>query len=564
MVIYYMIAALVLSVINICILTYVNSKRTTSYYTTMFHVMTIQIFGHLCLALSTNLEEALLANKIAYVGAVYVPLLFFLGELTLCNIRITKRLRIGLFLFSSIVFGFALTTGWSDIFYKSATLVYKNGVTDFEPVFGPAHILFNIMLGLYLSSGICVLVYTLVKKLNVSYKNLMGLVVIGVVSIGAFFVFRELKCDMLLMPAIYLIVEYVMITISHRVGKYDIEGTIRDTLEFQNENVYLSVTNDLCYIGCNDIALHHFPTLRTFRVDTKIQETNDLGNILLRLIKKFSPQELCLVDCFQYGKKHYKVVLRNMHHGEKVCGYMFRIEDDTKMQRYIKLLDKYNSELANDVQTKDEHIQNIQEQMIVGMANMVESRDSTTGGHIRRTSQVVKILINEMKKSGSYTSMNAFFNAVIKAAPMHDLGKIAVEDSILRKPGKFDVNEFEVMKTHSEKGATIVENLLKDVESEQLVNIARNVAHYHHERWDGTGYPAHLKGNEIPLEARIMAVADVYDALVSRRCYKEKMSYAEAFDIITSAMGSQFDPALKTPFINCHKELEAFYESNGD
>lgn len=564
MVIYYMVAALVLSFINIGILIYVNSKRTTSYYTTMFHVMTIQIGGHLCLALSNNLDEALLANKIAYVGAVFVPMLFFLGELTLCNIRITKKMRIGLFALSSIVFGFAMTTGWNDIFYESVTLIEKNGVTDFEPVFGPAHILFDITLGLYLISGICVLVYTLIKKMNVSYKNLLGLVLIGFLSIGSFFAFRELKCDMLMMPAIYLIVEYVIICIIHRVGKYDIDGTIRDTLEFQNENVYLSVTTDLRYIGCNDIALHHFPTLKTFRVDTKLQESNELGSILLRLIRKFNPQELCLVECFQYGKKHYKAFLRNMHHGDKVCGYMFRIEDDTKMQRYIKLLDKYNSELANDVQVKDEYIQNIQEQMIVGMANMVESRDSNTGGHIHRTSHVVKILINEMKKSGAYTSMNSFLNAVIKVAPMHDLGKIAVEDSILRKPGKFEPSEYELMKTHSKKGATIVENLLKDVESEQLVKIAKNVAHYHHERWDGSGYPEHLKGEQIPLEARIMAVADVYDALVSRRCYKEKMSYSEAFDIITSAMGTQFDPSLKTPFINCHKELEAYYDSCKD
>lgn len=564
MVVYYMIAALVLSFINIGILTYVNSKRTTSFYTTMFHAITIQIMGHLFLALSTNEQEVLLANKIAYVGAVYVPLLFFLGELTICNIKITKKIRIGLFALSTMVLGFALTAGYSDIFYKSITLVQNNGVTDFEADFGPAHILFNIMLSIYLLSGICILCYSLLKKKNVSYKNLLGLVLIGVLSIISFLVCRELKCDMLVMPAIYLIVEFVMLAIIHRIGKYDVEGTIRDTLEFQNENIYLSVTKDFSYIGCNDIALHHFPELKEFRVDMKIPENNELGCIILGFLRKFNSQDLCMVECFQYGTKHYKAILRNLHHGEKVCGYMFRIEDDTKMQRYIKLLDKYNNDLANDVMNKDEYIQTIQEQMIVGMANMVESRDQNTGGHIRRTSQVVKILVEEIKKSGIYPSMTKFFNAVIKAAPMHDLGKIAVDDTILRKPGKFSEDEYEIMKTHSEKGATIVENLLKDVEAEDLVRIAQNVAHYHHERWDGTGYPQRLKGDQIPLEARIMAVADVYDALVSRRCYKDKMSYAEAFDIIVSSMGAQFDPSLKTPFINCHKALEAFYDSCGE
>ncbi|MCQ2108265.1 MAG: HD domain-containing protein [Fibrobacter sp.] len=562
--IYYLLAALIISFINIGLLMIINSKRTTSYYTAMFYVMTIQIAGHYFLAQSTNVSEALLANKIAYVGAVYVPLLFFLGELTICNIKVTKALRITLFAISSIIFAFASTAGYSDIFYKSITLVQRNGMTDFIPVFGPTHILFNIMLFGYLISGSAVLIYSLLKKKNFSYRNLWGLAAIGFFSIGSFFIFRELGCDMLAMPAIYIAVEFIMLCIIHRIGRYDIEGTIRDTLEYQNENAYLSVSTDKEYLGCNDIASHYFPVLKTFRVDSKIREADEFGSILIRQIEKFNPQDGCLIDYFQYGNKHYKSVLRPLHHGPKACGYLFRIEDDTKIQRYIKLLDKYNTDLATDVQNKDEHIQVIQEQMIIGMANMVENRDSNTGGHIKRTSQVVKILINEMKKDEAYRNMNKFFNAVVKVAPMHDLGKIAVDDVILRKPGKYTAEEFNNMKTHSEKGAYIVENLLRDVESQELVNIARNVTHYHHERYDGSGYPNGLKGNSIPLEARIMAIADVYDALVSRRCYKEKMSYAEAYDIIVSSMGTHFDPGLKKYFINCHKELEAFYESCGE
>ncbi len=560
----YLLAALVISFVNIGLLMLINSKRTTSYYTAMFYVMTIQLAGHYFLAKSTSVEEALLANKIAYVGAVYVPLLFFLGELTICNIKISKILRIALFAISSTVFAFAATAGYSDIFYKSITLVQRNGMTDFIPVFGPTHILFNIMLFMYLISGIAVLVYALLKKKNFSYRNLLGLAAIGFFSIGSFFVFREIGCDMLVMPAIYLAVEFIMLSIIHRVGRYDIEGTIRDTLEYQNENAYLSVSTDKEYLGCNDIASHYFPVLKTFRVDSKIREADEFGSILIRQIEKFNTQDACQIDYFQYGNKHYKSVLRLLYHGAKTCGYLFRIEDDTKVQRYIKLLDKYNTDLATDVQNKDDHIQAIQEQMIIGMANMVENRDSNTGGHIKRTSQVVKILVNEMKKDDVYRNMNKFFNAVIKVAPMHDLGKIAVDDVILRKPGKYTSEEFNNMKTHSEKGAYIVENLLKDVETQELVTIARNVTHYHHERFDGSGYPEGLKGTNIPLEARIMAIADVYDALVSRRCYKEKMSYAEAYDIIVNAMGTHFDPALKKFFINCHKELEAYYESCGE
>jgi Response regulator containing a CheY-like receiver domain and an HD-GYP domain len=144
---------------------------------------------------------------------------------------------------------------------------------------------------------------------------------------------------------------------------------------------------------------------------------------------------------------------------------------------------------------------------------------------------------------------------------MHDLGKIAVDDIILRKPGKFTNDEYQIMKTHAEKGAAIVENLLRDIEDPELVTIAKNIANYHHELWNGDGYPEHLKGTQIPLEARIMAIADVYDALVSQRCYKEKFSYNEAYDTIINSMGTQFDPSLKPYFVNCREELEAYYDS---
>lgn len=562
--VYYLLAALILSVLNIAILTAINSKRNIPYYTTMFHVMTIQIAGHLFLALSTNLEEALLANKIAYLGATFIPMLFLLGELNMCNIKISKKLHITLFFISATILGFALTAGQSTIYYKSVTLTKNFGVTDFVAEYGPAHMLYNIMMVSYLLSGLTIFFVSIYKKKNISYKNLLGLAILGSLAVGSFLVTRTLKCDMFTMPAIYILLQYTILLIIHRIGKYDIQGTILDTLEFQNENAYISFSKDLCFLGCNDIALHSFPTLKQLRVDSKVQESDELGKILLDQISKFNPNEFSYTASFQYGKMHYKSTLKNLLHGNKICGYMFRIEDDTKIQRYIKLLDNYNNSLVTDVQNRDSHIQAIQEQMILGMANMVESRDNSTGGHIKRTSDAVKILVNEMRKDDAYRPMSSFFNALIKAAPMHDLGKIAVDDAILRKPGRFTNEEFSIMKTHAEKGAAIVENLLKSVESEQFVAVARNVAHYHHERFDGSGYPNHLKGNNIPLEARIMAIVDVYDALVSRRCYKDAMSFAQAYEVIVDSMGTHFDPQLKKFFINCHRDLEAYYSNCKD
>lgn len=144
---------------------------------------------------------------------------------------------------------------------------------------------------------------------------------------------------------------------------------------------------------------------------------------------------------------------------------------------------------------------------------------------------------------------------------MHDLGKIGIGDTILRKPGKLTDEEFAIMQTHTVKSEALVESILKGVEEEHLVKMAMNVARHHHEKWNGFGYPDKLKGEEIPLEARIMAVADVYDALVSKRCYKEPMSFEKAAEVMIESMGSHFDPQLEQVFLLSRVRLEEYYKN---
>ena len=216
--------------------------------------------------------------------------------------------------------------------------------------------------------------------------------------------------------------------------------------------------------------------------------------------------------------------------------------------------------LEREVERQTEHIVHIKDMMVLGMADMVESRDTYTGGHIKRTSAVVKTFSEKLEQYCSEFGFDeAFLKCVAKAAPMHDLGKIAIDDKILRKPGKYTDEEFAIMKTHAAQGAKTVENILRGVEDDDFVKIAENVAHYHHEKWNGYGYPGGLKGEEIPIEARIMALADVFDALVTKRCYKEAFTYDEAFKIIEESLGQHFDPKLGKIFMSCRPELEDLY-----
>ena len=164
-------------------------------------------------------------------------------------------------------------------------------------------------------------------------------------------------------------------------------------------------------------------------------------------------------------------------------------------------------------------------------------------------------------QSGDFDLSEDFCRNIIKAAPMHDLGKIAVDDAILRKPGRFTDEEFAIMKTHAAEGARIVHEILKGTDDEQFKILAENVAHYHHERWDGSGYPEGLSGEDIPLEARIMAIADVYDALVSKRVYKDRMSFEQADRIIMEGMGKHFDKRLEPCYVAARPRLEEYYSS---
>lgn len=190
---------------------------------------------------------------------------------------------------------------------------------------------------------------------------------------------------------------------------------------------------------------------------------------------------------------------------------------------------------------------------------MVESRDNSTGGHINRTSAVVKILAKKLMNSQEVVLERDFLDTVIKVAPMHDLGKVAIDDVVLRKPGKFTEEEYAKMKSHSAEGARVIQKVLAEVDDEDMTRAAVNVAHFHHERWDGRGYPEGLKEEQIPVEARIMALADVFDALVSKRCYKEAFGFDRAFSIIEEGLGTQFDPVLGKLFLECRPELERLY-----
>lgn len=195
---------------------------------------------------------------------------------------------------------------------------------------------------------------------------------------------------------------------------------------------------------------------------------------------------------------------------------------------------------------------------VVSFATLVESKDESTGGHIKRTSRYVEMICKELRKEKQYKKVltKDYVDCLKKAAPMHDIGKMAVPDAILQKPGKLTDEEFEIMKQHAAEGGSIILDIFKNLGDEEYRQMAYEVARHHHEKWNGKGYPDGLKEEEIPLGARIMAVADVFDAISQNRCYRAAMPMEECIAIIEQGKGRDFDPIVADAFLNIREQVE--------
>lgn len=230
-----------------------------------------------------------------------------------------------------------------------------------------------------------------------------------------------------------------------------------------------------------------------------------------------------------------------------------------------KMADDSYSQM-NDLKYQSKAISQMQTGLIVTMADMVENRDKDTGYHIQKTADYVRIIVEGLKAKGYYADKITpkYISDVVLSAPLHDIGKINIPDAILNKPGKLTDEEFAIMKTHAEDGRKIIERAITVVQGENYLKEARNMAGYHHEKWDGTGYPEGLKGQVIPLSARIMAVADVFDAVSSKRVYKDAMPFEDALAILQKDASTHFDPKCVEVFIDAKDEVRKVMEKYKD
>lgn len=517
--------------------------------------MCIICLAEIGLKLATSYSMAISAQKLLYVGtcgeiAISVP---FYANLVGIHLKRRQKYLIGIN--STFIILVASTMGKNKLLY---TRVYAS-VIDHRFVLQREH---GIVWYWYFASVIISILLIIklghdsVKK-GRSVRQAMLFSSIYFIPVTGYIInhyFDKIPVNVFM---ICIFISCMLLTpiVIHR--NYDVNTIGIENIINYSENGFIVADNYNTISMINDRARLVLSDVR------ELNKGDDLPESLLDKIKEIKSGGNC--QPIKYGEKIYKIEYEEIRKGkQKPCGYIINLNDITEEERRRKLSLDYSRSLEGQVEQRTRALLSAHDTALSGFSEIVESKDSTTGGHIKRTSTYVYMIAEKMieNKLLAGASMADFPRKLRMLAPLHDIGKITIDDSILDKPGKLTPEEFEIMKTHTVNGAKIIDRLMKGNYPDEEYEIARNIALYHHERYDGTGYPEGKKRDFIPLEARIMSVADVFDALTSVRHYKKALSLSETLNIMEKGRGSQFDPEVYDSFIDCLPLIKEILDSS--
>lgn len=540
-----------------------NYETTDRYFWTVAVILPIVILAYWLKTMVVTEEAALILFCFIYLDSTVLLTIMIFMMLHSIGIEAKVWIRIAAYALAFLHLFVVWTCVHNDLYFRSIVVTQTDWGSVTKMTGGPLRPFHFIYLGIVLVAILAVLILGFLRKGRYSRRSLIIYSVLVAAGIVIYAVEWIVDLDFSLLPFLYVISEVLIAVEYERIHMHDITYVIAEHQKDHGTRGYAAFDARRRFLSCNAVIFEYWPELEQLRIDEKIPKGHPLRHIFYSMIDAYEKRGET-TERYQIGEKTCVLELNpfSFNKEEDVQGYFFDARDVTEEQRNMDLVTSYNERLNKEVEEKTRSILEMQSKLVSGMANMIENRDNNTGGHVKRTSDVVRILIEEIKKKGPLSKDPVFANDIVRAAPMHDLGKISIENGILNKPGRLTDEEYAIMKTHAAKSGEMVTILLEGVEEPHFVKVAYNVARHHHERWDGGGYPDGLVGSMIPLEARIMSIADVYDALSSERCYKDPMPPDVAAKIMIEGMGTQFDPGMLPVFLACREQLEAYYHSN--
>jgi len=496
-------------------------------WVTILNVATmLMLFGYTLEMKSENLQAAYYGTIISYVGQPYVMVSVFLLILTFYEFKISNRLVLTCFLVGAIIPVLVYTNEYHHAYYTS---VGFDANAPFSPLIlehGPLYYV-NTAVSLTLVAATAIMTVlgfhnskSPVKRRLSVYSLLM--ILSGVAGFAGYALGLTGGYDSTMLGLFLENIFMAILFFNCRI--FDVVDRAKDyALEASDEG--LAVYDDAGKV------VYQNPTAQKL-VGQAIPET------YLESIPEGD-------SIYQNGEQAYSVTMGKIMNEKDYLGKSIEVRDISEAFNYGKRLEEA-------VAATRAKLEGIQRTILGSFASLVEARSLETGDHIRRVSRYTDMIAKALKKQGKFADIlnDDYIRILVDSAPLHDVGKISVRDTILLKPGKLTPEEFEEMKKHAELGAKVIKNTMAGLESQEYVDMATEIAKHHHERWDGTGYPDGLKGEQIPLSARIVAVADCYDAMTSKRCYKEAFPDKKALGILKEEAGSHFDPQVVEAFIS--------------
>lgn len=514
-------------------LLYILSKPASKLQITLLLMAVatlLNFIGYLMEITSGSLETALMSVKVEYLGKPFIMLCLFFFVMQYCHIDLPKLVSSFLIIINIGITVLVFTCEDHSLFYESISYTADSVIPHLIKSPGPMYYFNMIMMGCL--ATVCV--FCAVREWNTSDNKLVKkqsiyiILMIVTQALGLAAYLSDLTSGYDTMNVAYLINIILLAVSIFRYRLFEVLTLAKEKALNDYQDGLIVLDNRDMVIYANYLAKEIYPQLAG----------DDYQGVIERLDAYLNLEERLF-----YKNKVFLIKRQPIIQGGIPYGKTYKLIDITDSYFYA-------TRLQNDVDEKTKQIKSMQSSVIESFANMIEARDGITGQHIKHTSAYVRILIYGMKQVGLYTDIltDEYIATVIDVAPLHDIGKIAIMDQILKKNDRLTDEEFEAIKTHPQVGADIAEDILKGVESDSYIKIAKDIILYHHEKWDGTGYPMGLKGKKIPLCARIMAVADVYDALRSKRSYKDSFSKEKSRRIILDGAGKHFDPDIVKVF----------------
>ena len=533
-----------------------HGSRLQTILVILLYASLFNIVGYTLEMEAKTQELAMQSVKMTYIGKPFVVFTMYVFVMEYCGVGVKKSRRNFFYAICVAIAGLVYTNEYHHLFYSSVSYTNDGLFPHLVLKHGIFYNLYSIIL-LYYFVG---MVYVCARKYRQNDSEIIRK------QVSVLMVMVLFSCGCLALFLFNLTNGYDTTALAYIVAVFLFERLMRkyklfDTLTLAKEEAVEHMTNGLIVVNVYGDMV--YSNDEADRVLLYIRKHGNKGIEYLEELANNS-KYMFVDECSQEdGNKHadsekcvYELTMHEIFRNENSYGKMLLITEITDSYYYTE-------RLQNELKKKTREVISIQRDIIGSFASMIEARDGITGLHIKNTANLVKVLVYVMKNNPKYSGIitDEYAQMTAAAAHLHDIGKIAIPDRILQKEGKLTDEEFAIMKTHPVEGAKILENTIKGLESDAYYQIAHDMVLYHHEKYDGSGYPAGISGENIPLTARIMAVADVYDALRSKRHYKDGFSKEKSMAIMEESKGTHFDADIVTIFLEHIDEMEAVLDT---